>query len=91
MFRDHFPALRDPGIRTGFGDWHLRLGGTKMVADGAITAGTAYLSEPYISSTCDHGILAMTADDIEAGYLWRNRQRNGGPSDGVLRSLDQPQ
>ena len=69
MFRDHFPALRDAGIRTGFGDEYLRLGGIKMVADGAIAARTAYLSEPYVGSTCDHGILAMTADDIESQVL----------------------
>ena len=65
MAHDHFPALRDAGLKTGFGDDRLRLGGIKMVADGAIASRTAYLSEPYEGSPCDHGILAIPADEIE--------------------------
>ena len=34
MHRDHFPALRDAGVKTGFGDQHLRLGGMKFSVDG---------------------------------------------------------
>ncbi len=66
--RPHFPALRDAGMRTGFGDDTLRLGGIKMVSDGAIAARTAYMSEPYIG-TCDHGIEAMTQDEITESVL----------------------
>ena len=66
--RPHFPALRDAGMRTGFGDDMLRLGGIKMVSDGAIAARTAYMSEPYIG-TCDHGIEAMTQDEITESVL----------------------
>jgi predicted amidohydrolase YtcJ len=65
MAHDHFPALRDAGLKTGFGDDRLRLGGIKMVADGAIASRTAYMSEPYEGSPCDHGILAIPADEIE--------------------------
>ena len=66
MARDHFPALRDAGLKTGFGDQRLRLGGIKMVADGAIASRTAYLSEPYIGSEDEHGILAMTPEETES-------------------------
>ena len=66
--RPHFPALRDAGMRTGFGDDRLRLGGIKMVSDGAIAARTAYMSEPYIG-TCDHGIEAMTQEEITESVL----------------------
>ena len=66
--KPHFPALRDAGLKTGFGDDQLRLGGIKMVSDGAIAARTAYMSEPYIG-TCDHGILAMTQDEITESVL----------------------
>ncbi len=66
--RPHFSALRDAGMRTGFGDDRLRLGGIKMVSDGAIAARTAYMSEPYIG-TCDHGIQAMTQDEITESVL----------------------
>ena len=65
MYHPHFPSLRDAGIRTGFSDSQLRLGGIKMVADGAIATRTAYLSRPYECTHDDHGILAMTADETE--------------------------
>ena len=60
MGHEHFPALRDAGLKTGFGNDRLRIGGIKMVADGAIATRTAYLSEPYVGSEDDHGILAMS-------------------------------
>ena len=65
MHHPHFPALRETGVKTGFGDSRLRLGGIKMVADGAIAARTAYLSKPYVGSPDDFGILAMTAEETE--------------------------
>ena len=64
MWYRYFPALRDAGITAGMGDDRLRIGGIKMVADGAIASRTAYLSEPYVGSCCDHGILTMTEDEI---------------------------
>ncbi len=65
MHLDHFPALRDAGLKTCFGDNLLRLGGIKMQADGAVAARTAYLSEPYIGTTEDYGILTMTPEETE--------------------------
>ena len=65
MWYPQFPAPKDAGIKTGLGDDLLRVGGIKMVADGAISTRTAYLSEPYEGSSCDHGILAMEADEID--------------------------
>ena len=65
MWYPQFPALRDAGIKSGLGDDMLRIGGIKMVADGAIATRTAYLSQPYEGSSCDHGILAMDKDEFE--------------------------
>ena len=65
MWYPQFPALRDAGIKSGFGDDMLRIGGIKMVADGAIATRTAYLSQPYEGTLCDHGILTMEQDEIE--------------------------
>ena len=65
MHRDHFAALRDAGVRTGFGDDRLRVGGIKLVADGAIATRTAHLSQPYIGSDDDCGILAMSPPEME--------------------------
>ena len=78
MYYPHFPSLREAGLKSGFGDDMLRLGGIKMVADGAIAARTAYLSEPYIpindgDSDCDHGILAMSAEEIEENVMEMHR------------------
>ena len=96
--RPHFPALRDAGLRTGFGDDRLRLGGIKMVSDGAIAARTAYMSEPYIG-TCDHGILAMTQEEITESVLEIHRagfqvciHANGDLAiDSVLNAYEQAQ
>ena len=40
-----------------------------MVADGAIADRTAYISEPYIGSDCDHGILAMAPEEIVSNVV----------------------
>ena len=73
MWYPQFPALRDAGIKSGLGDDMLRIGGIKMVADGAIATRTAYLSEPYEGSMCDHGILAMERDEIEQRVIDMHR------------------
>ena len=65
IHRDHFAALRDAGVRTGFGDDRLRVGGIKLVADGAIATRTAHLSEPYVGSDDDCGILAMSPPEMD--------------------------
>ncbi|MBO20669.1 MAG: amidohydrolase [Chloroflexi bacterium] len=73
MWYPQFPALRDAGIKSGLGDDMLRIGGIKMVADGAIATRTAYLSQPYEGTTCDHGILAMDKDEVEAQVMAMHR------------------
>ena len=77
MSSDHFPTLfpafRDAGIRSGFGDELLRLGGMKMGVDGAIAARTAYLSEPYIGSEDDHGILVQSPEECESRIMAMHR------------------
>ena len=73
MHYQHFSALRDAGIKTGLGDHRLRLGGIKMVADGAIATRTAYLSEPYVGTKDDYGILSMQAGEIEEQVMDMHR------------------
>ena len=74
LYHPYFPAARDAGLKTGFGDDMLRLGGIKMVADGAIAARTAYMSEPYLGSDCDHGILAMEPEETERMVMEMHRE-----------------
>jgi predicted amidohydrolase YtcJ len=59
--------LRQAGLRTGFGNAMLQIGGIKFVSDGAISGRTAYLSQPYVGTKDDRGILAMHPEEIEEG------------------------
>jgi predicted amidohydrolase YtcJ len=47
----------DLGLRTGFGDDHLRLGAVKLFADGALTARTAALREDYADDPGNRGLF----------------------------------
>jgi hypothetical protein len=57
------------GIRTGFGDDRLRVGGVKFYTDGAIAGRTARLSKPYVGRPDDYGILTVTQEEIDAKVL----------------------
>jgi predicted amidohydrolase YtcJ len=52
------------GIRTGFGNEWVRIGGMKMVADGSISERTAWLSQPYVGRPNDFGIQVMTEQEL---------------------------
>lgn len=51
------------GIRSGFGDPWLRIGGVKMFLDGALGSRTAWLAEPY-EGTDDRGVSTLPPDDF---------------------------
>lgn len=57
------------GIRTGFGDDLLRVGGVKFYTDGAIAGRTARLSQPYVGRPHDYGILTVKQEEIDARVL----------------------
>ena len=59
---DSLDYLINAGLQSGFGNNVLRLGAIKIVADGAIAGRTAYLSEPYIGTKDDYGILAISPE-----------------------------
>ena len=66
MKREHFHNLKSSGIRSGFGNNRLKIGGIKMVADGAIAARTAHISGSYCNSEDNHsGIQAMDKEEME--------------------------
>ena len=54
----------EAGLRTGFGDQWVRLGGMKLTCDGSISERTARLSEPYIGRPDDYGIIVMDEDQL---------------------------
>jgi predicted amidohydrolase YtcJ len=61
-----FDQMKAAGVRTGFGDEWVRIGGIKLVCDGSISERTARLSEPYVGRPNDYGILVSSEDELYA-------------------------
>jgi predicted amidohydrolase YtcJ len=59
-----YEGLKAAGIRTGFGDEWLRIGGVKYWADGSAAARTMYMSTPYVGRPDDYGLLTMSQEEI---------------------------
>ena len=53
------------GIRTGFGDDWLRIGGIKLFADGAMGSGTAAFYAPYADDPSTSGLLIQSPEALE--------------------------
>ncbi len=62
---DLYQGLKSGGIRTGFGDDWLSVGGVKFVADGSASERTMAMSTPYVGRPEDFGILTMTQEEID--------------------------
>ena len=54
----------DIGLRTGFGDPMLRIGGLKAFADGALGPQTAAMLQPFAGSDANTGILLMDGEEL---------------------------
>ena len=59
----HLDTFIAAGLRTGFGDNHLNLGGVKLFVDGALGPQTAALFQPYEGSQVT-GDLLLTEDEL---------------------------
>lgn len=57
---DDLEAVVRLGLRTGFGSSHVRIGGVKLYADGALGSQTAHMFEPYEGSGDDCGVATLT-------------------------------
>lgn len=69
---DHLDAFINAGVRTGFGDDRLNLGGVKLFSDGALGPQTAAMQKPY-EGTQSTGALLMTEEElVEIGILAAN-------------------
>ena len=53
------------GLRSGFGDDWLRVGGVKLFLDGALGSRTAWMRAPY-EGAVDQGVQVMTETDFRA-------------------------
>ncbi len=73
---DLFPELNKLGVYRGLGDDWVRLCGLKFFFDGAVSARTAAVSEPYLDKPDFYGVMATTreiatktiTEAYEAGY-----------------------
>ena len=64
------PQAAELGLRGGFGDDWLRIGGVKAFADGALGPHTAALLQPYENAPDNRGMLLMSAAELfEHGRL----------------------
>jgi predicted amidohydrolase YtcJ len=69
---DNLPVGLDLGIKSGFGDDWLRLGATKIFADGSLVGRTAAMNDPYAGSG-GTGYLQADAADLRALILAAHR------------------
>lgn len=57
-------SVLQSNLRTGFGNEHLRIGGVKLYADGALGSQTALTFKPYRGSTKNYGIEILAEKDL---------------------------
>jgi predicted amidohydrolase YtcJ len=61
---DSLEAAIRVGLRTGFGDPWLRVGGVKIFADGALGPQTANMLEPYEGQPDNRGVVVRTSEQL---------------------------
>jgi predicted amidohydrolase YtcJ len=61
---DLFESFKAAGLRNGFGDEWLRLGGLKLYVDGSASERTMRMSKPYVGRPNDYGMLVTTQDKL---------------------------
>ena len=66
---DYLDEMIDAGLQSGFGDAILRLGGIKLMGDGALSGRTAFLREPYDGTKDDYGVLGVSSEVMDAQVL----------------------
>ncbi len=63
--RNMLPELRDLGLRAGFGDDMLHLGGIKIFADGTLGSQTAAMLDGFEGNPDNHGILVLPEQEMK--------------------------
>jgi len=61
---DALPHVIELGLRSGFGDDWLRIGGVKVFMDGALGPHTAAMFQPYENASDNRGMLLMDAEEL---------------------------
>jgi predicted amidohydrolase YtcJ len=52
------------GLRSGYGDPRLRIGGVKFFADGSLGSRTSGMLEPYLGQPDNYGVLTMDPEEL---------------------------
>ena len=60
-----YGALKQAGLRSGFGDEWIRIGAVKYGADGSASERTMRMSTPFKGRPDDYGILTMSQEEID--------------------------
>jgi predicted amidohydrolase YtcJ len=63
---DNLARIRQSGLRTGFGDARMKLGGVKLFLDGGASLGTSLMREPYPDERCNCGIQVTPTETFRA-------------------------
>jgi predicted amidohydrolase YtcJ len=61
---EQLPYASELGLRSGFGDDWLRIGGVKVFMDGALGPHTAAMFQPYLDEPGNRGMLFMDAEEL---------------------------
>jgi predicted amidohydrolase YtcJ len=69
-----FDSWVSAGLRTGFGDDRLRIGGLKLYVDGSASERTMRMSKPYVGRPNDYGMLVTTQDKLNEQVLAAHEQ-----------------
>lgn len=67
------PRLAEQGVRTGQGDYWVRVGFLKGFIDGTLGDGTAAMFEPFADRADFHGLPTMTPERLEELVLHADR------------------
>jgi len=64
FYQPYVGKMLAAGVRSGFGNEWVRIGGVKMICDGSISERTARVSEAYTGRPDDHGMLVKTEEQL---------------------------
>jgi predicted amidohydrolase YtcJ len=81
----HLDRVIASGVRTGFGDEWIRVGGMKATCDGSISERTARLSEPYVGRPDDFGMIVADAEEL---YTYSSKAHDAGWQIGIHANGD---
>jgi predicted amidohydrolase YtcJ len=62
-------GLVQAGVKTGFGDEWIRIGGIKLFADGSMGSGTAAFFDPYADDPSTRGLLLQSPEELQKAML----------------------